>query len=154
MPDTNNPQQYVLGARPPVRALLIGSVTTLIGAVVLVASQAAWGSTAGTTVGAIALILGLALSLAAWLTWRRLRATVILDSTGVTVLRGRQRTGLAWPEIGEVRLTGPRLTLVPKNGGAGIDLVNPAELTDPTFIALLAALRAGLDADRGYHNLL
>ena len=153
MPDTNT-QQYVLGARPPVRALLIGSVTTLVGAIVVVASHAAWRSTAGTTIGAIALILGLALSLAAWLAWRRLRAVVVLDRTGVTVLRGRQRTGLAWPEIGEVRLTGPRLTLVPKDGGGGIDLVNPAEPTDPTFIALLAALRAGLDADRGYHNLL
>jgi hypothetical protein len=57
---------------------------------------------------------------------------------------------VAWADIDNVTLTGPRLTLVRKTGDPVV-VVNPRTPADPTFTALLAALSRRLDADRGYH---
>ena len=39
-----------------------------------------------------------------------------------------------------------------RKAGADVVVINPRTPTDPTFIALLAAISRRLDADRGYRT--
>lgn len=149
-------QRFTLVAVPPVRPLAAAAAVTVVGAALLVLGGTT-GSTLWRVAGAVVLGLGLGLALLAWLFWRRLRAEVSVDADGVTVRSGRRARSLRWGEIAEVTATPLRLTLVPKPGvshaGRGLVIVNPQPATAPVFAALAAAVRARLDADRGYRSL-
>jgi hypothetical protein len=57
-----------------------------------------------------------------------------------------------WSQIESVSLHGPRLTFTPKGGEPAIAVVNPRSPNNPTFLALVAAIRERLNADRGYRS--
>ena len=142
-------QDFVLRATPPVRAFAIAAGTALVAIVLLGIALTGRASTALTVVAVVLLVLGLALGLAAVVLSGRLRAFVRVDDRALTVRRGRRTQSLAWSDVGEVVLEGARLSVVPKSG-AGLAVVNPRNPADPTFLALLRAIRDRLDADRGY----
>ena len=80
-----------------------------------------------------------------------MRTVVVAGSDDLAVLRGRQSRSVAWSEIDKVSLRGPRLTVITKTGGgANLVVINPRTPADPTFAALIAAVRRRLDVDRGY----
>jgi hypothetical protein len=144
-------QKFVLGARPPVRALGIASVTALVGALLLVLASVEHWSIAVTTIGVVLLAFAVALVLAALLAFGRLRRTLILDAAGIRLVQRRARRTLNWSDIDKVTLDGARLVLVAKDGrGDNAEVVNPTGPRDPAFLGLLAAIRSRLDADRGY----
>ena len=146
-------ERFALTARPPVRALAIAAVTTLLGAVLMVLAQARDLSMVLLIIGSALLVFGLTLGLLAIMLVARLRSTVVLDGDGATVVRGSRRQSLTWSAIDHVDLDGPRLSMISK-GEDGPDLVviNPRTPADQTFLALVAAVQKRLDADRGYQT--
>jgi hypothetical protein len=146
-------ERFTLTARPPVRALGIAAVTTLLGAVLMVLAQARHLGLVLLIIGSALLVFGLSLGLVAILLMSRLRSTVVLDSDEVTVVRGGRRQSLAWSAIEQVDLSGPRLSMISKsNDQPGLIVINPRTPTDPTFLAVVAAVQKRLDADRGYRT--
>ena len=147
-------EHFALGAPPPVRALAIAAGAALGAIVLLGIALAGRATTVLTVAAAVLLVLGLALGLGAVVLARRLRTSVRVDDRAITVWRGGVRRGrrtesVAWSDIDEVVLEGARLNLVPKTG-EGLVLANPRAPTDPTFVALLRAIRQRLDKSRGY----
>ena len=117
---------------------MVASQVLELGAVVLV-------------VGLVGLGLAVALAVAAVVIVARLRADLVVEPEAITVRRSGQVQRVPWAEIDTVTLTGPRLALVRK-AGADVVVINPRTPTDPTFVALLAAISRRLDADRGYRT--
>ena len=146
-------ERFALTARPPVRALAIAAVTTLLGAVLMVLAQARGLGLVLMIIGSALLVFGLTLGLIAILLIRRLRSMVVLDADKITVIRGGRSQSLAWSAIDHVDLNGPRLGMISK-GDDQPDLVviNPRTPDDRTFLALVASLQKRLDADRGYRT--
>jgi Bacterial PH domain len=146
-------EQFALTARPPVRALAIASVTTLLGAVLLVLAQARGLGLVLLIIGSALLVFGLTLGLIAILLVFRLRSRVVLDGAGVTLYRGGRSQSLAWSAIDRVDLEGPRLSMISNDADRpDLVLINPRTPTDQTFLALVAAVQKRLDADRGYRT--
>lgn len=153
---TQPEQRFRLVAAPPVRPLALAAAVTVAGAALLVLG----GTTSAVlwrVAGVAVLAAGLALALVAWVFWRRLRAEVTLTAAEVTVRRGRRDRSLRWGDIAEVTATPLRLTLVPKSGtpesARSLVVVNPQPATAPVFGDLANAIRAHLDADKGYRSL-
>jgi hypothetical protein len=146
-------ERFALTARPPVRALAIAAVTTLLGAVLMVLAQARDLGLVLLILGSALNVFGLSLGLVAVLLVARLRSTVVLDSDGVTVLKGGRNQRLPWSAIDHVDLDGPRLSMISKSDDQpGLVVINPRTPTDRTFLALVAAVQKRLDADRGYRT--
>ena len=146
-------ESFALTAAPPVRALAIASVVAMVGATLIVGSGALGLGPFVLAVGVAGLGLAVALSVAALTLVARLRCTLVLDPDGITVIRARRISRLAWSDIDRVSLAGPRLTLVTKaSGGADVSVVNLRGQSDPTFTSLARAIRGRLDADRGYRT--
>ena len=119
---------------------MVGSEAFSLGPVVLV-------------VGAVGLTFAIALALAGVILARRLRSTLVLDADAITLVRGRRTDRLPWSDIESVRLTGPRLTFLTKTAGAAdVSVINPKGRTDPTFTAMVTAIRDRLDVDRSYRT--
>jgi hypothetical protein len=119
---------------------MVGSRALSLGPVVLV-------------VGAAGLAFAIALALAGVILASRLRSTLVLDTDGITLVRGRRTERLPWSDIESVRLTGPRLTFLTKTAsGTAVSVINPRGRTDPVFAALVTAIRDRLDVDRGYRT--
>ncbi len=118
-----------------------------------------WGlrqkpSTAMLVFGVALIVIGVVLVFAAFVVYNRLRRTLILDASAITLIRGRGRRTLKWSEIERVSLRGPRLVLVTKPGsGHSAAIINPGGHSGQTFGALVDAIRLRLDADRGYSDL-
>ena len=148
---TEGDQRFILTAPPPVRALAIAAVTALVGAGLMVASRMLDLGTVVLVVGLVGLGLAVALALTALVLVARSRAELVMEPEAITVRRTGQVQRLPWAEIDTVTLTGPRLALVRK-AGTDVVVINPRTPTDPTFVALLAAISRRLDADRGYRT--
>jgi hypothetical protein len=146
-------ERFALTARPPVWALAIASLVAVVGAALAVGSRALGLGPVALVTGIVGLVLGVVLVLAAAILVVRLRSTLLLDGQGLTVLHGRRTDRLLWSDITSVNLAGPRLTFVTESAsGTGVSILNPRSRTDPTFLALVAAIRDRLDADRGYRT--
>jgi hypothetical protein len=104
--------------------------------------------------GVILMIFAVALAVVAIVLTVRLRTTLILDPTSITIINGRRRRVVGWSTIDSVRRQGPRLLLITKPGsGADLTVVNPRAGDDVMFSALIAEIRKRLDADRGYRQV-
>lgn len=123
-----------------------------MGATLLVLGSALALPAAVLVIGGIVLASALAVTVAAGLAERRWRQTVLLEDGALTVSSRDDRRTLRWSDIKAVRLEGDRLVFTKTSGEQ-----DPAEVTNPhgpsqrTFSAMLAAISARLDADRGYH---
>ena len=148
---TEGEQRFSLSAPPPVRPLAIAAVIALVGAGLMVASQVLELGAVVLVVGLVGLGLAVALAIAAVVIVARLRTDLVVEPEAITVRRSGQVQRVPWAEIDTVTLTGPRLALVRK-AGADVMVINPRTPTDPTFVALLAAISRRLDADRGYRT--
>lgn len=144
-------ERFALTAAPPVPALAIASLMAAVGAALAVGSRAFDLGPVALVLGVATLLVGVLIALASVILLGRLRYTLLLDGYGISVTRGRRTDRLPWSDITSVNLAGPRLTLVTEPAGrSGVSVLNPRGRTDPTFLALIAAIRGRLDADRGY----
>lgn len=116
---------YELRPAPPLRALAIGGVVTVIGAVVLVLAVSRGWSTALLVVGIAVALLGLALDVAAVVIFARTRVQVELDRVGFRVVTTgtvsrpvpRIQEGV-WGDVARASVTEPDGTLVIEGRGA------------------------------------
>jgi hypothetical protein len=146
-------ERFVLTAAPPIRTLAIASLVAIIGAALTVASRALGLGPVVLALGVAGLAFAVALALAGVILVSQLRSTVILDTNGMTLIRGRRTDRLPWSDIDRVNLAGRRLTFLTKQAsGDGVSVINPGSPTDPTFTSLVAAIRSRLDANRGYRT--
>jgi hypothetical protein len=146
-------ERFTLTAPPPVRTLAIAALVAIIGAALAVASRALGLGPVVLALGVAGLSFAVALALAGVVLVSRLRSTVILDTNGMTLTRGRRTDRLSWSDIDSVNLAGRRLTFLTKQAGAtGVSVINTGSPTDPTFTSLVAAIRRRLDANRGYRT--
>jgi len=144
-------ERFVLSVRPPIRALAIAAIGALVGAGLMVLARLLDLGLVLLIIGGAVLILAVALALLAALMVARLRSTVVLDADAITMTRGRRTERVAWSGVDNVKLKGPRLTLITKpDQGDNLTVINPRTPTDPTFMSLVAAVQGRLNADRGY----
>ena len=143
-------QRITLRAVPPVRPLAISAGAVAVGAVLLVVRASADLPLVVGLLGALLMVLGVALAAVALVLTARLRTEVRLEPDALTVVRAGRRRSVPWDQIREVTLQHPRLTVVAAEPDAGLVVVNPGPAQDRRFAALLAEIRARLDADRGY----
>jgi Bacterial PH domain len=146
-------ERFALTAAPPIRTLAIAALVAIVGAALMVGSRALSLGPVVLVVGAAGLAFAIALALAGVILASRLRSTLVLDTDGITLVRGRRTERLPWSDIESVRLTGPRLTFLTKTAsGTAVSVINPRGRTDPVFAALVTAIRDRLDVDRGYRT--
>ena len=143
------PQQFVLRAELPFRALAIGSGGAVAGAGLLVLWRSMALSPAVAVLGGLLLAFAVAVTVAAVLAARRWRQTVTLDEEGITVVSGRTRRTLAWSDIKRVTLDGDRAVLE-GDQHSRTEVSNPHGPSERVFVALLEEMTARLDASRGY----
>ena len=149
-PGINAGERFSLSPPPPTRAFTITAVAALVGAGLVVAAGTLDWPLAVTVVGGALLVFAVTLAALALLTLFRFHTVLVLDSSAVTVVRGRKRTRLPWANVSRVTLRGPRLTFITKHAGE-VSVMNARTPTDPAFTGLVAAIRTKMDADRGYH---
>jgi hypothetical protein len=145
-------QTYVLKPRPPVRALAIASVLAVVGAVLIVLSNAAGHPAWVLIPEALLLAAAVALAVAALLATRRLTTTAGLDESGIELSRGGRTTTLAWSEITAVELA-PHHILLRSGADVAAAVPNPRGASDPGVREFLDAVRRSLDDNRGYGSL-
>jgi hypothetical protein len=147
--------RFTLAAPPPVRSLAISAGAALIAAAMIVLGSALDLPWVVIIAGATLMIFAVALAVVAVVLTVRLRTTLILDPTSITIINGRRRRVVGWSTIDIVRRQGPRLLLITKPGsGADLTVVNPRAGNDVMFSALIAEIQKRLGADRGYRQVL
>ena len=145
--------RFALTGPPPVRTLAIAALVAMVGAALMVGSR-------GLGLGPVVLVLGiaalgfaLALALVGVILVSRLRAILVLDTEGITLIRGRRTDRLSWSDIDSVDLEGQRLIFRTKRASrTRVSVINPRGRTDQTFTSLVKAIRIRLDANRGYRT--
>lgn len=148
------PQRFVLRAELPFRALAIAAVSAIVGAVLLVLWGALELPALALVVGIVVLAFALAVTVAAGLAERRWRQTVLVEDAALTVSSRDSRRTLRWSDVKAVRLEGDRLVFTRTSGEQDpTEVNNPHGPSERTFAAMLSAISARLDADRGYHSL-
>ena len=148
------PQRFVLRAELPFRALVIAAIAAVAGAALLVLGKALALPAAVVALGGLLLGFAVALAVAAVLAERRWRQTVLLEEAALTVSTRDSRRTLRWSEITSVKLEGDRLVFTKTSGESDpTEVSNPHGPSERTFVAMLDAISARLDADRGYHSL-
>lgn len=158
MTDAHDPAQatpatdvtvHVLRAAPPVRALGIAAVGSVLGAIFIVLSAANNWSAIVTTLGVIILVAGLALlGLAVW-TMLKMRVQAELTPTGyVFRTPGGVRTG-NWADTRKVTASesGRRLSLHRKDDSIQ-DVLSPVGTEDAAMRRLVADLTERLQRPR------
>jgi hypothetical protein len=145
-------QRFRLSAPPPLRALAIASGFTLGGGfLILFGGVLHWPWFVQFLAGLL-MAFGVALAAAALLMVHRLRSVLLLDDNAITVVRGSRQRMLRWADIEEVSLRGQRLTFVTRPGTRSAAVLNPGGSSNAIFTALVDAIRARLDASRGYRQ--
>lgn len=141
----------MLRADAPNRALVIASVSAVVGAILMVLWGANGWSAAVLVLGALLLVFGVALVVSAILAARRLRQTLEVTETGLTLNDSHGARTVRWSEVRQVTLSGPRLALLTGDGlDVAAQVLNPGGRSQTTFLALAQAIQTALDADRGY----
>ena len=146
--------QFVLTPPPPVRSLAISAVAAVIASAAIVLASTLQLPRALAIAGIVIMVFALVLAVVALVLTVRLRTTLILNPSSITIIKGRHRRVLDWSMIDSVRLQGPRLKLITKpQCGADATVLNPRSVADIRFTALVADIGRRLDADRGYQRL-
>lgn len=144
-------ENFVLRPQPPIRALAIGAVGTVLGAGLLVCSLALRWPTASMIMAVVLLAISVDLMAIAWVLAQRSRVVVTLTADGFRVLQGKKEIEGDWSTIGRVTKSGDKLILATKEDpNSGHVIRSPRGATDPQFVALLKAIAPVLDAHRGY----
>lgn len=138
---------HVIRARPPLRALVLGAVGTVVGlGFVLVGSLAGWP--APLVAGWVLVVVGLGLFGAAWLAARRARVQVVLDEDGYRLDGPHGASTVRWADVARVTRAADRLVLYAKDHSI-TELVAPAS-SRADLDAIGADMARHLDASRGY----
>ena len=115
-PADRSADRFRLPVQPPIRKVLIASLSAMVGWAVVVA-WAFLRLPAFVLAAGIALtLLGLGVALAALVTYRSLRWVLYVGSDGLTVLAGARRRVLPWAEISAVRLDEKHLVIIHPDG--------------------------------------
>jgi hypothetical protein len=137
-----------------VHSLAISAVAAVIASAVIVLASTLQLPRALAIAGIVIMVFAFVLAVVALVLTVRLRTTLILDPSSITIIKGRHRRVLDWSMIDSVRLQGPRLKLITKpQCGADATVLNPRSVADIRFTALVADIGRRLDADRGYQRL-
>lgn len=131
------------------RAFALGALGVLVGAIAFVGGFVSWGwGIAGAVVGALLMLGGMGLLLAAVLAARAQSVTVTLDEMGFRVLSpgGREHSG-AWARV--TRVTGAPGRITIHEGDCRTHLIAPAG-SDANMDDIAAAIERHLDLNRGY----
>lgn len=142
------PTTHVVRQRPPIRALVLGAAAMVTGAALLLLADLLDWHLALTVAGAVALLAGIAVFVAAWWVARSMRVEVRLDEAGYWITGPRIRQSGAWADIGRVTRGTDRITIHRKDGSRALLVVTPGGTAD--LDALSDDLARRLDADRGY----
>ncbi len=148
---------YEFSGPLPLRALVVASVVSVLGAGVMVASSAFTWPVGLFLFGAFLILAGVSLAVAAWLVSRRQRASVSLSEDGYLVHTAAGDESGTWGAVSKVSMAqdGSRISLVEGSGDKARTthvlrpesrLKNEAARWD----ALGADIASRLDKNRGY----
>ncbi|MDO5682592.1 MAG: hypothetical protein Q4G46_07180 [Propionibacteriaceae bacterium] len=142
--------RHVLKAAPPVRALGLAAAGSVVGAVLIVLAAANSWSPLVTALGAVLLVVGLALLGLALLTATKMRVQAELTPRGYTFRTpAGVRVGV-WADTHKVTTseTGRRLSLHNQDDSVQ-DVLSPVGADDPAMQRLIADLTDRLTRSRG-----
>jgi hypothetical protein len=142
------PTTHVVRQRPPIRALALAASGMIAGAALLLLADLLRWPLAVTVAGAVVLLAGAALFVAAWWVARSRRVEVLLDEHGYRISGPGVLQSGAWADIERVTSAADRLTLHRKDGVAARLVVPTGAAAD--LVALGQDIASRLDEDRGY----
>ena len=138
---------HVISARPPLRALALGAVGTVVGlGLVLVGSLAGWAP--ATAAGWVLVAVGLGLFVAAGVAARRARVRVVLDDAGYRLDGPGGTSSVDWADVSRVTRAPDRIVVYARDGGITELVAPPSSRAD--LDAIGADMARHLDANRGY----
>ena len=122
MNSTSSAARFRLPVQPPVRQLLIASMSASVGSieVILWATFRLHGFVLAAGMALIA--VGVGFAVAALVRYRSLRWVVYLGPAGLTVVYRTRRREMAWTDIASVELVGGRLLILALDGSRPLDL--------------------------------
>lgn len=126
-PSETSTQRYQLPIRPPLRLLLMASLSATVGALEVIAWAAFGLPSFWLQAGITLLVVGLGLGAWAWIVDRGRRWILYVGPGALTVVRGSRRSELPWSTISAVRVVGPRLVVLGRGGGRQHSLRIPPE---------------------------
>lgn len=103
--------RYRLPTRPPLRLLLMASLSATVGSLEVVVWAVLGSPAALLQAGVVLLVVGAALAFRALVVHRRLGWTLQVGPTSLTIIRGSRQDELPWSSVREVRLVGPQLVI-------------------------------------------
>ncbi len=142
------PTTHVVRQRPPIRALALAASAMIAGAALLLLADLLRWPLAVAVAGAVVLLAGAALFVAAWWVARSQRVEVWLDEHGYRISGPGVRQAGAWADIARVTSGPDRITLHRKDGAASRLVVPTSASAD--LAALGQDITKRLDVDRGY----
>jgi Bacterial PH domain len=147
IPADRSADRFRLPAQPPIRPLVIATLSATVGSIEVVL-WAAFGLPWFVLAAGIGLIIvGVGFALASLIRYRRLRWVAYVGSAGLTVVNGSRRRVVPSAEIGAVRLEGSRLEIRSRDGRQRVTLA--VDRTRPAHTAaaeMVGAIEAQLSA--------
>ena len=139
-------QRYRLPVRPPLRLLLMASLSATVGSAEIVAWAAFGLPDFWLQAGVALIVVAAGLAIRALVVDRRLRWIVYVGPDGLTIAKGSHRWQRPWSEIGSVGLVGTRLVIRSHAAEPQHTLaVQPEALGSPVLAQMIHAIEARLD---------
>lgn len=143
---------YVIKHRPPVRALLIAAVTSVVGAALLVLAMTYQWHVALSVTGGVLVAVGLLLFVLGLLAMNRGQATLTFTRDGYQLTTPQGTDGGNWADVTRVTQSGDghRVTIFDGDEARHTLAFSPGSTAE--IEKVLADLSARLDKAKGYRN--
>ncbi len=137
--------RYRLPARPPVRLLLMASMSATVGSLEVIAWSVFRFPSFVLQAGVALIVVGVGLAVRALAVHRRSRWMLHVGPTSLTIVRGSRRQEIPWSTISAVRLLRSRLVIECVDGPVQHVLVVPSEAAGSAVLAtMVEAIEAHL----------
>jgi Bacterial PH domain len=136
-PTATSTERYRLPVRPPLRLLLLASMSATVGSLEVIAWSVFGLPRPVVQAGTALIVLGVGLAARAFVVHRRLGWVLYVGPDSLTVARGARHQVIPWTSISRVRLVGSRLVLDRRNGQRQHVLAIPEEALGSTMLAKL-----------------
>ncbi len=122
MNSASSAARFRLPVQPPVRQLLIASMSATVGSIEVLVWALFRLPAYVLAAGVVLIAVGVGFAVAALIRYRSLRWVVYLDSDGLTVVYRTRRREVAWTDTASVELVSGRLLILPRDGSRPLAL--------------------------------
>jgi hypothetical protein len=149
IPADRSADRFRLPVQPPLRHLLIASLSATVGSIEVILWAAFRLPGFVFAAGMVLIAVGVGFALASLIRYRRLKWVTYVGSGGLTVVSGSRHRVMPWAEIGAVRLENSRLEIRSPDGRRRVTLA--VDRTRSAHLAAAEIVRA-IDAQLSAHS--